>query len=388
MANPLSPVMAAELARRVYLLKDQTISEFLRRDSLGCEGHFKVDDNNRFSGKAGIIYINQLSGFGYIAEGEGARQGEILVATRGTKTFYDLLTDGHIALRRGPGGQPVHLGFLLLLESFMNDIRAFMHGRNPTHIHCVGHSLGGALATLTADYFAALKLPVTLYTFGCPRVGTEPFCESLTARMGADNIYRVAHSTDPVTMVPAFPFLHVPVGGKNYTVSKSGLVRITEHFMNGYIDSVEGKSWGSLVNTTAPAEWSDVVARAWLDAAKEHKNIIAMHSAAGLNVIAQALRWLVRKALGIGLDAVCLRLSDAFTAADIMATLVNQAAAISKETSDDTLTIMNAVLQFLGRTAAGVKEVTAQFIKWVFDLLVGTLHHMANQALMGIDRDR
>lgn len=387
--NPFPLEDVALIAQRVYLLINSQPGELKSRNlNLGCEGQFKVTDENRFAGKSGGYFIRQLSGFGYISEGEGSRSGEILVVTRGTKVFADVYSDAHAGFRRGPGGLPVHLGFQRIWDSFANEIKEFMQSRNPTHIHCVGHSLGGALATLNADYFASLKLPVSLYTFGSPRVGARPFSENLTGLVGAENIYRVAHSTDPVTMVPAFPFLHAPIGGKNYTIPKSGMIWFNAHFMQSYVNSIEGKSWASLVNTRQTADWSDVVARAWLDAVKGGSGGIAMYSAASLSVIAQALRWLIRKAMGLGLDFMSLEFSEAFTAADYMANLLGRAADISSEVADDTLTIMNAVLQFLGRTAAGVKEVTAQFIRWVFDLLVGTLHSMASRALMGIDSER
>jgi len=305
---------------------------------------------------------------------------------RGTRSVNDILSDAHAGTRQGPGGLPVHLGFMRIWETFAGDLKSFLQGRNPTHVHCVGHSLGGALATVCADYFASLKLPVSLYTFGSPRVGTRAFSDNLTRGVGAENIYRVAHSTDPVTMVPAFPFLHTPTKGKSYTVPKSGLIWISAHFMAGYFASVSGKSWASLVNTQVQFDWSDLVARAWLDAAKEGRSGITMYSVAGLNVIAQALRWLIRKALGFGLDTICLDMADSYTAADVMAKLLSQAPALSKELADDTRTVMSAVLQFLGRTTATPVDITYQFIRWVFDLLYGSLNAMANRALMGGDR--
>ncbi|MFT3782676.1 MAG: lipase family protein [Nibricoccus sp.] len=379
----LSAEDAALIAQRVYLLKDATAADLKAQNrSLGCEGLFKVDAASRFSGKSGGNVLRQLSGFGYITEGDGVREGEILVVTRGTKTFCDVLSDAHCGLRTGPGGLPVHLGFQRIWDSFASELRSFLQGRNPTHVHCVGHSLGGALATLSADYFASLKLPVSLYTFGSPRVGPAAFSDNLTGHVGAENIFRVAHTTDPVTMVPTFPFLHVPTEGKSYTISKGGLIWIGAHYMAQYGDSVTGKSWGSLVNTPVPMDWSDVVARAWLDAVKEGKSGIAMYSVASLNVIAQALRWLIRKALSFGIDFMCLEMTESFTAADMMAKLVSQAPALSKELADDTRTIMSAVLQFLGRPATTPREITFEFADWVFTLLRTTLHIMAGRALM------
>jgi hypothetical protein len=83
----LTPGEAAAIARGVYLLRDTTVSAARDRDlELGCEGLFKVGDESRLIGMSGILAWKRLSGFGYIAEGEGRRAGEILVATRGTAT--------------------------------------------------------------------------------------------------------------------------------------------------------------------------------------------------------------------------------------------------------------------------------------------------------------
>ena len=80
-------------------------------------------------------------------------------------------------------------------------------------VHIVGHSLGGALATLSADWIKAeYSLPVKLYTFGSPRVGLDNFSRAATSRI--DKIYRCTHGADPVTKVPLWPFSHAPYNGQ------------------------------------------------------------------------------------------------------------------------------------------------------------------------------
>ena len=69
----------------------------------------------------------------------------------------------------------------------------------PRCIHCVGHSLGGAIAQLTALWAQERGIPAKLYTFGSPRVVVEHFVPS-----AASNIknYRVIHGADPVPYIP------------------------------------------------------------------------------------------------------------------------------------------------------------------------------------------
>ena len=135
---------------------------------------------------------------------------------------------------------------------------------------------------LNADYFTANNIPVSLYTFGCPRVGGRTFSEILTHRVGAENIYRVSHDTDPVPMLPSFPFAHAPYRGKHYTLARGGMIGLGAHAMIGYVTDVTGKSWSSLANAQVSTDWTDMVARAWLEAVKAGNGGIMMYSVASL----------------------------------------------------------------------------------------------------------
>jgi len=156
--STLTPEQAAAIASGVYALRDQTVTQAAERhDVLGCEGMFDVVDDSRFNGVSGGLYVCKvLGGFGYIAEGIGRHVREILVATRGTAIAVDWLTNANIGIQPGPGGERVHAGFHETWKSFSAEVARFLRGRNPTVIHCVGHSLGGALATLNADYFSSI----------------------------------------------------------------------------------------------------------------------------------------------------------------------------------------------------------------------------------------
>jgi triacylglycerol lipase len=76
----------------------------------------------------------------------------------------------------------------------------------------VGHSLGGALAVLTADRIdrdTDLKASVQgVYTFGMPRAGTPAFADRYNPRLGA-RTYRLVHAEDLVpTVAPSFLDFH------------------------------------------------------------------------------------------------------------------------------------------------------------------------------------
>ena len=216
-----------------------------------------------------------------------------------------------------------------------------------------------------------------------------PFSQGLTQQIGEANIYRVSHTTDPVPMLPSFPFLHAPHRGKHYNIDRGGMIGMGAHSMLLYINSVTGKSWSSLANAQVAPDWTDAVARAWLDAVKGGGGSISMYAGASFEMIAQALRWIIRKAISLGLVfPACNALGGALTAVDLLATLVDQSAKLSKEIAEDVKTIMGAILRFLGRNAATAAELTHQFVRWVFDLLYGSVSAMANRAIMGDEEKR
>ncbi|CUS15272.1 unnamed protein product, partial [Tuber aestivum] len=71
-----------------------------------------------------------------------------------------------------------------------------------------GHSLGGALATITATEFRRLGYTTELYTYGAPRIGNNKFSEFVTQSSGN---YRVTHLNDPVPRLPpvALGYYHI-----------------------------------------------------------------------------------------------------------------------------------------------------------------------------------
>jgi predicted lipase len=207
----LTPQEAAKLANKVYDIKNEedwkAITSLLAMTPQSAfEGFDK--NSNRVIGKSGW---GQSTGFAYIANGTGKRAGESLVAIRGTASFADALTDARVSFARSPSGYVVHRGFSLTFESIKPEIESYFKkvNNNPSCIHVVGHSLGGALACLTAEYLSLLGNNVILYTFGCPRVGDSFYSAQLNHLIGVNNINRVYHEADPVSMIPLYPFVPV-----------------------------------------------------------------------------------------------------------------------------------------------------------------------------------
>lgn len=377
----LNPSQAAAIASGVYQLRESSVAELREIQApLGCEGLFAVADDGRFMGRSGGAMFKKISGFGYVAAGEGAHAGEMLIVTRGTAQTVDWLSNLNIGMQIGPSSHLVHAGFHEVWKSFKQDIFDFLRNRNPSRIHCVGHSLGGALAMLNADALSAQGLPVSVYTFGAPRTGDVFFSRSMTQRLGAGNIHRVSATSDPVPMIPLFPFCHMPFDGAGNVIKSAGLVSVAAHNMKrSYIPGVRDHTWQTLADASRPDEEQNV--KSWLEQAAEGRGSILMGSASALTMIGKALRWLLSRVRDLLVGAVGVTLTASATVLDQLAWLLAKGAALSKEVAGHVKSLIKAVFRFLGRATQAVTDLTVGFLRWVLDLLFSSVRAVAERAV-------
>lgn len=386
MVTALTPSQAAAIADGAYLLLDHSVADLLeRQEPIGCEGLFAVGDGGRLSGKSGGLMFRKISGFGYVAAGEGARAGELLVATRGTRINLDWLSNLNVAMQLGPGGRPVHAGFNQVWKSIAPEIHEVLRGRNPSRIHCVGHSLGGALAALNADCFAAGAVAeVWLYTFGSPRAGDGLFARALTRSLSPQRIFRVSHPADPVPMIPLFPFWHLPFGQDGMTIDKTSnsLVSVAAHSMrNSYGPGVAAHSWASLGHGAVPAADDSQRVKSWLENAAAGQGRLAMGSASLLTMIGRALKWLLARAGTLVMGQVGVAVTASATVLDQLAWLLSRAANLAKDFGVHLKALIASIFRFLGRTTWGMADVSVAFVRWVLELLFQSLRSVAQRAL-------
>ena len=85
-------------------------------------------------------------------------------------------------------------------QSTMKAVQAAVKANPSYQVIAVGHSLGGAVATIAAAYLRAAGIPTNIVSFGSPRVGNKAFVEFVNAQAGTN--YRVTHYNDPFTRYP------------------------------------------------------------------------------------------------------------------------------------------------------------------------------------------
>jgi hypothetical protein len=124
-----------------------------------------------------------------------------VLAFRGSDpvTLPNWVTDAVVKLVRcGEYEGRVHHGFSSVLRRTWAKVEAILDEARDKPLFLTGHSMGGALAVLTACRLAKMgRPPVAIYTFGSPRVGDRAFCAGY-----ALPTYRVVNGLDLVPEMP------------------------------------------------------------------------------------------------------------------------------------------------------------------------------------------
>jgi triacylglycerol lipase len=283
----LAPGEAANIALNSYFaLKDWV----LKKPTVGTESRARIQDlvlgsgntNGAFSknssvgksfpgAKLGQVFTgdtgwNTASGFGYVLNFERGGQRHAVIAIRGTRPelgWYDIGTDFRFAhVGFGEFGR-VHKGFANAFGSILPQLQQQEGGiLDADVVHCIGHSLGGAIATLAAGHYAAKNKSVRLYTFGSPRVGYRDSHSAFERVIGKGNIYRVAHNRDPISMIATFPYAHVLApytDPNNFTLnSPSSSISLANHDMYAYERRVgSAEDWSGVRGMAAACDHSN-----------------------------------------------------------------------------------------------------------------------------------
>ena len=158
----LSPGMASQLALTAYKAKVETFDISLLDASferaVGKHFEFGLTQGHIQAVSGGILshLFHRKIGFGLIGRGrdDSHYKGDHVIAIRGTGCARDVLTNLHCGLSGSAGGLLAHAGFNKTFASMIPSLDSHFSASSSRGgtVHCVGHSLGGALAGLTADW--------------------------------------------------------------------------------------------------------------------------------------------------------------------------------------------------------------------------------------------
>jgi hypothetical protein len=167
---------------------------------------------------AGFVPTYQIYNFGddtngYI--GYNPNYNEIVVVFRGTQSVRNWLDNLTFWKTNYPhcSGCEVHKGFYKTMNKVIDDVKNevfALKSQFPSYsVTVTGHSLGAALALLTALELRQSGVSLNMYNFGNPRVGNDEFYDWVKA--SGDVNYRVVHDNDIVPHTPpnSFGFHHI-----------------------------------------------------------------------------------------------------------------------------------------------------------------------------------
>lgn len=387
MTGTLNPSEAARLATLVYTVNS---GDNIRLKAFLGDKLFQQTGNSQTQLKAAVggrILRATTDGFGLCAKGAGQYQNDLFLIFRGTTTANkkaDFITDARIGITRSRTGLPVHIGFNHTFNSMLPDIRSYLLEAKATGVvHCIGHSLGGAVASLAADWVARnTSNRPRLYTFGAPRVGTQWFVKSTTDKILAGNMFRVHHRTDPVPMVALYPFMQAPYQQKGYFIgSTEPLTSGAAHLMAKYVRSVKGKTWKQLSGIPDQPYSIEAAIETWL----QSKTPMTSASPGFWRWIDSALIYVLKKVAITSLLALQGVFMGAFTLADKIAYILAKGIELADNVSIWVEHLMRKMMQALGMSVVKSKEqLTRSLIKHVLRRITEAASRDASNALRNL----
>ena len=203
---------------------------------------FNFDGNEYVAGFKKTYTITYKSTYGFI--GYHPNTNAIVVAYRGTSDVYNWATDLSIVRVAYPYCDTcsVHSGFYKAEQQVIGDVfeqvEKLVNENSGATIMVTGHSLGAALATLTAidlqDKFQSSA--VELYTYGCPRIFNQDGANFASAAIGTH--YRRTHYKDMVVHVPPMAAGFVHTSGEVY---EDGPISSYPNYPGGPMKSCSGE---------------------------------------------------------------------------------------------------------------------------------------------------
>jgi hypothetical protein len=154
---------------------------------------------------------------------------------------------GHLSFVSHLFSEPslVHLGFQHALNQVWEKVHALVTSYRAQHpqseICFTGHSLGAALAVLAYSRFA--DPGISLYTFGCPRIGNAAFRDRVLSNTG-QGIYRYVNYNDAVAHVPTESLFYRQTPEKCYRFDDDGNLDTDDSTFKGDVESLQAAILG------------------------------------------------------------------------------------------------------------------------------------------------
>lgn len=380
----LTAKAAATMAADIYTVLDDNLNiqtnRNLKRLLKTYENYFDVDINNVVEASSGWRLLNKTTHFGLIVGGKGVYKNDVFIILRGTASGYDVMTDINVGLSVSSSGNYVHQGFNSSFKTVQQQLETFFINHKPpvTTVHCIGHSLGGALATLAAEWLLnnGRATAVNLYTFGAPRVGMKSYIEKYESRLKGGDVFRVFHQTDPVPMVPIWPFIHLREDDSYKLPSPGTFINPKYHGSALYIKTVSQLGdWDTLKEHNRPQQ-SESQIEDWL----QDDGFVAM-TATAISYFNSAIAYVIKKvmlATGIVAQGV---VATAATILDRLAYVLYKGFKGIEALSQWVVLLITKMAKALGIVVKEGVSLTMMFIRYVLTTMTTYVNGLVQKAV-------
>ncbi|WP_445766846.1 lipase family protein [Rheinheimera sp.] len=379
----ITPKTAVWLARTPYEAQDIKAGQNYTGGKRFITEHFDFSQTGGVvHGTSGSIIstlFNRTTGFAIIGKGKGHFTGDVALGIRGTnmKSGRDWFSNANASLATADNNSMVHSGFQKVFRSMQpaleKQLAPLLNTNSNGVVHCAGHSLGGALASLAAIWIKQrFGNRVALYTYGAPRVGLNDF--ALKASGSIDKIFRCLHGDDPVPMVPVWPFYHAPLNGSSVLLTAATGMNFSSHSMMenpGYV-------------TTSRGQWEDLQRRG--DTIKAvrltyERRFECSFSTHWQERLSHALITLLKDAGMLAAVSVQMTIGGIMTFYDHLAATIEKVALMSPQFETQVMGLLGHMLVFAGKVTTTITELSARFIRWVFNITLNAMYNVARKAI-------
>lgn len=334
-------------------------------------------------GSYGIGAAKVKSHSGLFILGKDKYKGDAFLVFRGTQLLVDWGSNIDIATRSIGSGH-VHAGFYKAMCSMQDQIRQFIaqaQSAGVVRFHCIGHSLGGAIATLCADWLkTAFKINSYVYTFGAPRPGLANFSKKFSRNFSQARIFRVYHTGDIVPYIAPWPFAHAPVSKISGRLEKGGSVPNAEwHSMDRYRESLRDQPWSAVI-TASERSFSAKELENWM--LLKNETTAVGFTLSFIERVSASIRHLMVNVLKAVLGGVTASISSAFTWYDFVTYVFKKGLVATGRAAKLIFGLLNKLLRAMGmKVIADVNELTRDKIRHVFLTFNARLNHLVYQAV-------
>ncbi|MGF1458587.1 MAG: Mbeg1-like protein [Leptolyngbyaceae cyanobacterium] len=231
-------LLCAKLSKEVY----KSFADIIFESIPGSESTLiESDDAGQTDTQAALLY---------------AQDAQVLyIIFRGTEKSIDWINNFQFRQQIYPYGDATetdvrfHRGFMTAYFAVRDRLLKVVQDFPDVPLIIAGHSLGGAIATIAAldiqyNITQHTEQPITLHTFGAPRVGNSALVESFNRRV--PNSHRFVYGWDLVTRVPRTwqGYEHVPELHRLGSLWTWQLVsrRVKDHDIDNYIAAIAEKA--------------------------------------------------------------------------------------------------------------------------------------------------